>query len=450
MFKWTAKHLDPSIALLVKGVHGIGKSQIVAQVAEELGMELVVFFCSQIGDVGDFIGLPKHKDYINRFYKVNRETREEIELSADEYMQTKGDETWFMKTTMTATNHPDTADIGKGEITTMTRFCPPYWYKKGVDIALFLDEINRPRQEIQNAVMQLTLEKKVLDLQLTKGSRIFGAINPSNIAAYGLEEMAAAQLDRWMVVELKTELNEFIEIAEKRHYHESIINYVEQYPRNLIPYDNEELTALSSKGSENKVPSPRSYEMLSKAIYSLGINDGEIFKAQNGDKYLSEIVRGCVGPGVAMTFTEVYYSQSVKIEDAIYKTNDVIKIIKGYHAGRQKRLMNNINKWIDEHFKNADLKFVMEGGKSIISTENEEFFNDLKTIQKNYLFLINNLDFDVKASIFNKNFVDGVHNSETWTRCLISQKVRFKGTICEMPDGATIRTAYNKNAVNVV
>lgn len=444
-FKKFAKEVDPSIAILVKGPHGIGKSQVVAQVVHELGMELVVFMCSQVGDVGDFIGLPKHVDYVNRFYKVNRVTGEETEITAEEYMKTSSNEEFVLKTTMEAYREGKT-EIGLGEITTMTKFCPPYWYRKGVDIGLFLDEINRARPEIGNAAMQLTLEKKILDLELTKGSRVFGAINPSENAKYGVEEMAPAQLDRWLIVELKPTTEEFIEYAETHGIHETIINYIEANPRNLLPWDNEELTNIASQGSENKVPSPRSYEMLSKAVISLEKVDKDYFKGDGGDILLSEITRGCVGPGVALSYPETYYTKSITPEMAMNDPKSCIELLKSYHAGRQKRFLNNTNKYVEEIVNELNLTFT----NNELLIKDSKLVDKIKKIQSSYCELINTVKFEVAASVFNKTFVEGISKSLIWIRLLMLEKLKLNGETIELADGTRLKKNYVKNAVEVL
>ena len=82
--------------IMLKGPHGIGKTEVIRWLAKNVWhQDCVEFQASQISDVGDLIGLPR----------INAETGE-------------------------------------------TEFVPPYWYKKDKDgnplpVTLFLDEINR-------------------------------------------------------------------------------------------------------------------------------------------------------------------------------------------------------------------------------------------------------------------------------------------------------------------
>jgi hypothetical protein len=314
-----------------------------------------------------------------------------------------------------------------------------------VDVGLFLDEINRARPEIGNAAMQLTLEKKILDLQLTKGSRIFSAINPSKISKYGVEEMAPAQLDRWMKIELKPDLQEWLDHAESKGFHEAVINYVEANPKNLFPYDNDELTNMASKGSEEKVPTPRSYEMLSKALISLEKADPDYFKGEGGDVLLSEVVRGCVGPGVALDFAESYYSKSISPAQAMEKPDDIKELLSNYHAGRQKRFMNNVNKYVAELISAKDITFQ----NNELLTSDDTLATFIKRIQLAYNKLMNTVRTEVSASIYNKTFVEAISKSDMWIRILLLEKLKVNGETVELPDGKRLKAKYIENAVDV-
>ena len=105
--------------------HGMGKSEVLTNFFQERGMKVVVFFASQMSDVGDLIGLPR-----------------------------------------------------KDEATGRTVFMPPYWWPKdGEPVVLFLDELSRARQEILQAVMDLALNRRLAGRPLPEGSRLVAAIN---------------------------------------------------------------------------------------------------------------------------------------------------------------------------------------------------------------------------------------------------------------------------------
>ena len=90
-------------AVLLEGIHGIGKSECLSEHFRNKNFRVVSLFLGQLADAGDVIGLPS--------------------ISKDE----KGNE--------------------------FTKFCPPHWWPtdKKEKVLLFLDELNRGKPEVMRA-----------------------------------------------------------------------------------------------------------------------------------------------------------------------------------------------------------------------------------------------------------------------------------------------------------
>jgi hypothetical protein len=157
-FVQVAESLPAEISVLIRGGHGIGKSETVHQIAEHLGLELIDRRMSQMTE-GDVIGLPKLENDCTKF------------LPAE-----------FIKIACTR------------------------------PVLLFLDEINRATQEVMQACFQLCLDRELNGNRLHPGTRIFAAVNAS--AAYQVNEMDPAFLDRFFVVDLSPTAQDFFVYAE--------------------------------------------------------------------------------------------------------------------------------------------------------------------------------------------------------------------------------------------
>jgi MoxR-like ATPase len=129
-FLKVAPLLPKTTSVLLRGAHGIGKSQVVRQVAGLIAtvegipsFEVIDRRLSQMSE-GDMIGLP----------------------STD------------------------------GEV---TRFNPPTWYKQACDkpVCLFLDELNRATPEVMQAAFQVVLDRELNGWKLHPQTRVFAAIN---------------------------------------------------------------------------------------------------------------------------------------------------------------------------------------------------------------------------------------------------------------------------------
>ncbi len=218
-FVEVAKSLPAEISVLVRGGHGIGKSETVHQIAEALGLELIDRRMSQMTE-GDVIGLPK--------------------LEND-----------------------------------CTKFLPAEFIKIACakPVCLFLDEINRATQEVMQACFQLCLDRELNGNKLHPGTRIFAAVNAS--AAYQVNEMDPAFLDRFFVVDLSPTAQDFFAYAEgtddrtgKTRLDLDLIRFLKERETRLDP-------ALNVNPGTVQ-PSRRSWFRLDKAYKSNGVYEKDL------------------------------------------------------------------------------------------------------------------------------------------------------------------------------
>lgn len=155
-----AQALPAEISTLIRGNHGIGKSEVVHQIAAILKLELIDRRMSQMTE-GDIIGLPL-------------------------------------------------MDVENG----LTRFLPAEFIKAACDrpVMLFLDEINRATQEVMQACFQLCLDRELNGNKLHPQTRVFAAVNSS--ANYQVNEMDPAFLDRFFVIDLTPTAQDWFTWAE--------------------------------------------------------------------------------------------------------------------------------------------------------------------------------------------------------------------------------------------
>lgn len=170
---------DASVMLVAK--HGVGKSSVVRQVAEEAGWGFYDVRLSQC-EVGDIKGLP----YLDRENMV-------------------------------------------------TTFLKPKWWprdpeSKGI---LFFDELNRATKDVLQAVFEICLDRRLDGEPLPAGWRVVAAINGDD--DYDVIELDPALLDRWFVIDFDPSHKEWLAWARQVNIHESVIDYIARYPENLDP-----------------------------------------------------------------------------------------------------------------------------------------------------------------------------------------------------------------------
>jgi len=199
--------------VLVRGRHGVGKSQVVYQLAGVVGLPVVERRASQMTE-GDLLGLP-------------------------------------------STN---------GDVTTWN---PPEWFKTACDTAvvLFLDEVDRATPEVRQGIFELTDSRKLAGFELHPGTLIFAAVNGGEHGEqYQVGEMNPAELDRWTVFDVEPTVEDWLDWASE-NVHEVIWDFINQNHMHLEHSDDFE---------PNKVyPSRRSWDRLSECLVSASLlNEG--------------------------------------------------------------------------------------------------------------------------------------------------------------------------------
>ena len=209
-FMNVAQRLPVRTSVLLRGRHGVGKSQVVRQLAGVLGFgpdDVVDRRLSQMSE-GDMVGLP----------------------STD------------------------------GET---TRFNPPDWFVAACERprVLFLDELNRATPEVMQAAFQVVLDRELNGHRLHPQTRVYAAVNAS--AAYTVNEMDPALLDRFWTVDLEPTAPDWLTWAKEAGIHENVIDFIAANEKWLDPPTDSEPGHVT--------PSRRSWERLSDALQGAGV-----------------------------------------------------------------------------------------------------------------------------------------------------------------------------------
>lgn len=146
--------MPPSQSILIRGRHGIGKSELVFQLGEKIGIPVIDRRLSQMSE-GDVIGLPFKEEG-------------------------------------------------------STKFLPPDWFLEACKFPriLFLDEINRATPETSQAAFQIVLSHELNGNKLHPDTRVYAAVNDSS--DYQVNEMDPAMLDRFSVYDLEPTLDDWL------------------------------------------------------------------------------------------------------------------------------------------------------------------------------------------------------------------------------------------------
>ena len=207
----TFVNLAPAVSaarlpVLLRGRHGIGKSQVVYQLAANAGLPVIERRASQMTE-GDLVGLPS--------IEGNR-----------------------------------------------TTFNPPDWFKVACEepVCLFLDEVDRATLEVRQGIFELTDSRKLNGHYLHEDTIIFAALNGGEHGeSYQVNEMDPAELDRWSVWDLEPTVEDWLAWGKEN---------VDSLIWDFINQNRSHLEHAGDIEPNKRYPSRRSWDRLDKVLKS--------------------------------------------------------------------------------------------------------------------------------------------------------------------------------------
>jgi MoxR-like ATPase len=113
-----------------------------------------------------------------------------------------------------------------------SRFCPPTLIARDEPYVLFLDELNASTPEVQKAFYSLIHERRVGEYVLPAGSVVIGAGNRAQDNAL-VKPMSSALINRMVHVHLKFSTREWLDWAYGANIHPLVLEYIQTRPDHL-------------------------------------------------------------------------------------------------------------------------------------------------------------------------------------------------------------------------
>jgi len=194
----------PPVAVEIIGDSGIGKTSMVIQAANELGLNFVKLNLAQIEELGDLVGFP-----IRQFEVC----QENDCLWIDEHAVEEYTKLGYKFT-------------GKNRMS----YCPPEWISdKTAGGILLLDDWNRADMRFIQAVMELIDRQTYISWSLPKDWHILLTANPDD-GEYLVNSIDNAQKTRFISVNLKFDINCWGVWAEENQIDNRCINFLLKHP----------------------------------------------------------------------------------------------------------------------------------------------------------------------------------------------------------------------------
>lgn len=209
------------VSISVVGVHGIGKTTVIRELAQDLGRDFFKLNLAQITEPSELIG----------FY-------------SKEYEMNDGKSTeWVTENMIPIYNSKGYERTGL----TRTSPCPPDWVVNLKENAILcLDDFSRGNSLLMQSVMEICNEGTMIGWDLkSKNIQVILSENPDD-GEYNVQSVDAAHSSRMAKIHMKWDAQNWAERAEKLKLDERLINFVLWAPEFL---ENKKADGISASGN---------------------------------------------------------------------------------------------------------------------------------------------------------------------------------------------------------
>jgi len=197
------------IGLNVEGEAGLGKTSVVMQLAEEMGLQCVKRNLAEIEELGDLVGFP-----LRQFQLCKAKSDSETECL------------WIDEQAVSEYIKQGFAFTGSKRMT----YCPPDWIAdKGEGGILFLDDFSRADSRMIQAAMEIINRQQYISWTLPKDWHIIMSSNPDN-GHYMVNSQDVAHQTRYCTIEMKWDVDCWARQAEKDQIDGRCINFLLKHP----------------------------------------------------------------------------------------------------------------------------------------------------------------------------------------------------------------------------
>ncbi len=299
---------DLAITPLVSGKHGIGKSQMIKSIANDLGGFCITIEGGTLKE-GEITGLPyQYKDEDGKikfrflpYYAIERIQNEEKRIFnllsngkiKEDYL--KGDENLYSLNDISVEQKINLLKDGTIK-----------------PVIVFIDEINRTENTVYKELMNILLTRSVNGYQFPWWVFFVGAMNPSTQnSVYSTNEMDPAQLDRFIKIKVKDSTSEWLQFGKNSAISTSILNFIKDNPK-CLSSDSKELN-----DEEKPTPSPRGWDMVDTLLKSEPILRMFFADKENDPKIVEKDMKNLIAAKLGTSVATMFYASLVSQSRAL-------------------------------------------------------------------------------------------------------------------------------------
>lgn len=298
---------DLAITPLISGKHGIGKSQMIKSVADDLGGVCITIEGGTLKE-GEITGLPyQYRDESGNirfrflpYYAVERIQNEQkrlFQLSGRTETETvlSGDENRYAVEDLTAAQKLDALRNGTVR-----------------PVIIFIDEINRTENSVYKELMNILLTRSVNGYRFPWWVLFVGAMNPSTQnSLYATNEMDPAQLDRFLKIKVSDQPKEWLKYGADAGISPEILRFIRDNPKCLSNNDKE------LQDDEKPSPSPRGWDMVDTLLKSELLVRAFFTEKENDPKLVEKDMKNLVSAKLGASVATMFFASIVSGSKAI-------------------------------------------------------------------------------------------------------------------------------------
>lgn len=298
---------DLAITPLISGKHGIGKSQMIKSVADDLGGVCITVEGGTLKE-GEITGLPyQYKDESGNirfrflpYYAVERIQNEQKRL--------------FVLSGRTQDNNALDGDENRYALEDVTPAQKLEMLKSGTvkPVIIFIDEINRTENSVYKELMNILLTRSVNGYRFPWWVLFVGAMNPSTQnSLYATNEMDPAQLDRFLKIKVSDNTKEWLNYGKQAGISPDILRFIKDNPKCLSNNDKE------LQDDEKPSPSPRGWDMVDTLLKSEPLVRGFFAAKENDPKIVEKDMKSLVAAKLGSSVATMFFASMVSQARAI-------------------------------------------------------------------------------------------------------------------------------------
>lgn len=342
--------------MLLIGPPGVGKTQIMEQIARECKIGLVAYTITH-HTRQSAVGLPfiKEREYDGKNYSVTEYTMSEIIASVYERMEATG-------------------------------------LKEGI---LFIDEINCVSETLAPTMLQFLQCKTFGNQAVPKGWVIVAAGNPPEYNK-SVRDFDMVTLDRVRYISIEADYQVWKEYARDVHIHDALLSYLELHPNNFyrVETDVDGMNFVTARGWEDLSSLLKVYEagelavtedVIGEFIHHPDIAEDvyaylEIYRKYNEDYGISDILSGNVKKSVYKRVFDADFDERITVVNLLLSGLTVVFL----DVARERKMVQLWYEFLKEYRKSQRSP---EEQQELYNSAVEQFSKNMEILKESSLIL---------------------------------------------------------------